>query len=287
MSVVSGREATRSARVWRLTKPVLHYLVMYGIAFLWVIPVLWMADTAFKPAEEIYAIKWIPTHFTTHNIHRLFTEWPFFRWILNSLAVSTLATLGSLIVSTLAAYSFARLNWRGRDVLFLVLLVFMLLPWQVNVIPLFFMMTKFHFLNTYQGVALPMIAMPIGVFLLRQFFINIPKELEDAARIDGCSSMGILTRVIIPISKPAFAAFGVYMFNFAWNEFFWSLICLRKPAMATLPIGLSLLQGAFEIDYGLIAAGAFVASLPSLAVFLILRKQIIRGFTLAGSGMKG
>ena len=273
----------------RALKRALPYLIMYGIAFLWVIPILWMADTAFKPESEIFRIppKWIPSHFTLDNVRRLFAEWPFLRWLLNSLIVSTSVTFGSLIVSTLAAFSFARLRWRGRDALFMILLVFMLLPWQVNVIPLFFTMTKFHFLNTYQGVALPMMAMPIGVFLLRQFFINIPKDLEDAARIDGCSSFGVLMRVIVPISKPVFAAFGVYMFNFAWNEFFWSMICLRKAEMVTMPVGLKLLQGAFEIDYGLILAGAFVASLPSLAVFLLLRRQIIRGFTLAGSGMKG
>jgi ABC-type glycerol-3-phosphate transport system permease component len=206
---------------------------------------------------------------------------------LNSLIVATSVTFGSLIISTLAAFSFSRLRWRGRDALFMVLLVFMLLPWQVNVIPLFFTMTKFGFLNTYQGVALPMMAMPIGVFLLRQFFINIPRDLEDAARIDGCSSLGVLFRVIIPVSKPVFAAFGVYMFNFAWNEFFWSMICLRKAHMVTLPVGLKLLQGAFEIDYGLILAGAFAASLPSMLAFLFLRRQIIRGFTLAGSGTKG
>jgi len=265
------------------------YLVLYGVAFLWVIPILWMADTAFKPTRDIFSIppKWIPSHFTTEHVRRLFAEWPFARWLLNSLIVAGSVTLGSLLVSVPAAFSFSRLRWKGRDAVFMFLLVFMLLPWQVNVIPLFFMMTKFRFLNTYQGVALPMIAMPIGVFLLRQFFINIPQDLEDAARIDGCSSLGVLLRVILPLSKPVLAAFGVYIFNYAWNEFFWSMICLRKPQMVTLPVGLKILQGAFEIDYGLILAGAFMASLPSLAVFLLLRRQIIRGFTLAGSGVKG
>ncbi|HDI11308.1 MAG TPA: carbohydrate ABC transporter permease [Candidatus Acetothermia bacterium] len=273
----------------RYIKRLFPYLLLYGIAFLWILPILWMTDTAFKPESAIFTIppKWIPPYFTTYHIRRLFTEWPFLRWLLNSLIVSSFVTLGSLIVSVPAAFSFSRLRWRGRDSLFLVLLVFMLLPWQVNVVPLFFMMTKFGFLNTYQGVALPMIAMPIGLFLLRQFFINIPKDLEDAARIDGCSSLGVLFRVILPLSKPVLAAFSVYIFNYAWNEFFWSFICLRKPQMATLPIGLQLLQGAHEIDYGLIMAGTFMASLPSLAVFLLLRRQIIRGFTLAGSGVKG
>jgi ABC-type glycerol-3-phosphate transport system permease component len=270
-------------------KRYLPYIVLYGVAFLWVIPVLWMADTAFKPQAEIFSIppSWIPSHLSGEHVGRLFAEWPFFRWMLNSLIVSLFVAGGSWIVSTLAAYSFARMQWRGRDTLFMILLVFVLLPWQVNVVPLFFMMTRFGFLNTFHGVALPMIAMPIGVFLLRQFFVNIPRELEDAARIDGCTSFGILRRVVIPVSKPVFAAFGVYMFNFAWNEFFWSMICLKRQAVVTLPVGLKLLQGSYELDYGLILAGAFVASIPALLVFLFMRRQVIRGFTLAGAGTKG
>lgn len=272
----------------KIIKHYFPYIIMYGTAFLWVIPVLWMADTAFKPQTEIFSIppKWVPSHFSLEHVRELFEEWPFLRWLLNSIIIASSVTFGSLIVSTLAAFSFARLNWRGRDALFMVLLVFVFLPWQVNVIPLFFMMTKFGFLNTYQGVALPMIAMPIGVFLLRQFFINVPRDLEDAARIDGCSSLGVLFRIIIPSSKPVFAAFGIYMFNFTWNEFFWSMICLRKPHTLTLPVGLRLLQGAYELDYGLILAGAFMASLPAMFAFLLLRRQIIRGFTLA-AGLKG
>ena len=273
----------------RYVRRYLPYVVMYGIAFLWVIPVLWMADTAFKPQNEIFRIPptWIPSRLSLEHVSRLFTEWPFFRWLLNSVIVATSVTVGSLVVSTLAAYSFARMKWRGRDTLFVVILVFMLLPWQVNIVPLYFMMSKFNFLNTFQGAALPMVAMPIGVFLLRQFFINIPRDLEDAARIDGCTSFGILLRVIIPVSKPVFAAFGIYMFNFAWNEFFWSMICLKKTGVVTLPVGLKLLQSAYELDYGLVLAGAFMASLPAMIVFLLLRRQIIRGFSLASSGTKG
>jgi len=262
---------------------------MYGVAFLWMIPILWMADTAFKPDDEIFSSppKWIPSHFTLDHVKEVITEWPFLKWLLQSVIVATTVTFGSLIVSTLAAYSFARLQWRGRDFLFIFFLIFMLLPFELNVIPLFFQMSKFGWLNTVPGVALPMIAMPIGVFLLRQFFINIPRELEDAARIDGCSSFGILWKVIVPISKPVFGAFGMFMFNMAWNEFFWSIICLQKSDLLTLPVGLRHLHGAFDINYGLFMAAAFMASLPSLFIFLILRRQIIRGFTLAGAGMKG
>jgi len=273
----------------RRIKHILPYIVMYGVAFLWMIPILWMVDTAFKPDDEIFSSppKWIPSHFTLDHVKEVIMEWPFLKWLLQSVIVATTVTFGSLIVSTLAAYSFARLQWRGRDFLFIFFLIFMLLPFELNVIPLFFQMSKFGWLNTVPGVALPMIAMPIGVFPLRQFFINIPRELEDAARIDGCSSFGILWKVIVPISKPVFGAFGMFMFNMAWNEFFWSIICLQKSDLLTLPVGLRHLHGAFDINYGLFMAAAFMASLPSLFIFLILRRQIIRGFTLAGAGMKG
>ncbi|MBN1835290.1 MAG: carbohydrate ABC transporter permease [Spirochaetales bacterium] len=270
-------------------KRVLTYAIMAAVAALWIMPFLWMIDTAFKPDSEIFANppRWIPSHFTLDHLAELFREWPYFHWLLRSLAVALMAVGGSLLVSTLAAFSFSRLRWKGRDTMFLVLLVFMLLPWQVNMIPLFFTMKAFGFLNTVQGVALPIIAMPIGVFLLRQFFINIPKDLEDAARIDGCSSLGVLLRVIVPISRPAFGAYGVFMFTWAWTEFFWSSVALQKPTMRTLPVGLRLLQGAFDIDYGLYMAASFMAAVPSFLIFLFLRRQIVRGFTLAGSGIKG
>ena len=162
----------------------------------------------------------------------------------------------------------------------------MLIPWQVNAVPLYFIMNSLGLLNTFPSVVLPIVAMPIGIFLLRQFFVNIPGELEDAARIDGCSSLGILVRIILPISKPALVALGIYQFIFSWNEFFWSMIALQRPHLFTLPIGLSALQGAHDIKYGLLLAGAFLASLPVLVIFLVLRRRVIRGMTLTG-GLKG
>jgi multiple sugar transport system permease protein len=270
-------------------KHYLPYLIMYGLAFLWFVPVLWMADTAFKPDPEIFSNppRWIPSHFTLHQMRKLFENWPFLLWLLRSVMVASVTTVGSLVLSTLAAFSFARLRWKGRDTLFLILLGFMLLPFEVNVIPLFFTMTKLKLLNTIPGVTLPLIALPIGVFLLRQFFINIPRDLEDAARIDGCTTMGVLMRVIVPVSRPVLGAYSVYIFNLAWNEFFWAIICLRKSDMLTLPVGLRYIQGALDIDFGIFMAAATVAALPSLFVFLVLRKQVIRGFTLAGASLKG
>lgn len=266
------------------------FKALLGIVFalVWLVPALWMVDTAFKPQPEIFTLppKWIPSHFTLQHIRDVFENWPFLRWTLNSTIVASSASVISLVVSTLAAFSFARLDWRGKNFVFLVFLSSMLIPWQVNAVPLYFIMDSLGLLNSYPGVFLPIVAMPIGIFLLRQFFINIPRELEDAARIDGCSSWGVLYHVIIPASKPAFVALGIYMFIFSWNEYFWSLVALQRPNMFTLPLGLKALQGAHDIKYGLLLAGAFLASLPVLFVFLALRKKVIRGMTLQG-GIKG
>ncbi len=255
---------------------------------LWVFPSAWVALTAFKSIQEIFTIPItiFPSRPTLYHFERLFSTWPFNRWLLNSLFLASFVTVISLMVCTLAAYSFARLNWRGRDVLFLIILASMFLPMEVSIVPLYFMTIHFKLFNTLYGAALPIIPLPIGVFLLRQFFLNIPKDLEDAARIDGCSSWGVLRHVILPNSLPVLAAYGVYIFNYAWNEFLWSLICLRDPKKVTLPVGLRLIQGAFELDYGLINAAAFMASIPTLLVFIILRRHIIRGIALS-SGIKG
>lgn len=268
---------------------VLAAVLMLALGLLWVIPILWMADTAFKPGIEIFSNppRWIPSRFSLEHLQKLFDKWPFLRWVYRSLVVATATAVGSVVLSTLAAFSFARLRWKGRDVLFMVFLSFMLLPFEVNVIPLFFTMAKFKLLNTVPGVVLPMIALPIGVFLLRQFFINIPRDMEDAARIDGCSSFGVLMRMIVPVSTPVLGAFGIYIFNLAWNEFFWSMVALQRNSLLTLPVGLRHIQGALDIDFGLFMAAATMATLPSLLLFIILRRRLIRGFTLAGAGLKG
>lgn len=258
------------------------------LAILWLGPVLWMIDTAFKPTPEIFTLppRWLPSRFTLEHIQKVVQDWPFMRWVLNSTIVAGASTLVSLVISVPAAYSFARLRWRGRNVLFVIFISSMLIPWQVNAVPLYFLMNSLGLLNTYTSVVLPIAAMPIGVFLLRQFFVNFPAELEDAARLDGCSSLGVLVRIILPNSMPAFVALGLYMFIFAWNEFFWSLIALQRPELLTLPIGLKALQGAHDIQYGILLAGASLASLPVLVVFLIFRQRVIRGMTLTG-GLKG
>lgn len=272
----------RRRRLWAARLSALVLMV------LWMVPILWMIATAFKPDSEIFTLppRWIPSHITLKHIQAVVQEWPFLRWVLNSVVVAGGATALSLILSVPAAFSFARLRWRGRNAVFIAFIAAMMIPWQVNVVPLYFLMNRLKLLNTYAAVILPISAMPIGVFLLRQFFINIPGELEDAARMDGCGSLGVLLRIILPNSRPALVALGIYMFIFSWNEFFWSMIALQRPHLLTLPIGLKALQGAYDIDYGLLLAAAFLASLPVLFVFLLLRQRVIRGMALT-AGIKG
>lgn len=252
-------------------------------AAVWLTPVVWMATTAVKPTRDIFALPpvWLPRSVTAEHVEAVLSRWPFLRWMWNSLVVASATTLLTTVVSVPAAFAFTRLRWPGRDAVFLAFLSSMLLPLETNVIPLYFLMNRLQLLNTYPAVFLPMVAMPVGVFLLRQFFLNIPQELDDAARVDGAGSWRILVSVLLPLSRPALSALAIYMFVFAWNEFFWSMIALSSPRMFTVPIGLRALQGAYDIDYGILMAGASLASVPALAVYLLLQRHIIRGITLS------
>ncbi len=265
-------------------RPWSHVLTaaMMVVGLLWIAPLFWMFSTGVKPTPEIFTTppQIVPSEPTLDHVHVVLTRWPFLRWLLNSVVVATATTALSVLVSVPAAYAFTRMRWWGRDAVFLVFLSSMLIPLEVNVIPLYFLMNRLHLLNTYPAVFLPMIGMPIGIFLLRQFFVNIPHELDDAARVDGCGNLRILWHVILPLSRPAMAALVIYMFTFAWNEFFWSMIALSSPQMFTLPIGLRALQGAYDIDYGILMAGASLAALPALVLFLFLQQSIIRGITM-------
>ncbi len=266
-------------------KNILYKFVLLFISIIWIIPILWMVDTAFKPTPQIFTIppKWVASYYTLEHFYNLIKNWPIDRWFINSFIIASLSTIISIFLSVPAAYSFARLQWIGRDIVFIIFLVTMLAPWQVNIIPLYFITNSFKLLNTHISVVLPTVAMSISVFLLRQFFVNIPKDLEDSAKIDGCSTFQILLKIIIPISLPAIAALAIYIFIFAWNEYTWSLVALQRTKMFTIPIGLKAIQGAYDIDYGLLMMAAFLATLPVIIIFLLLRKGIMEGMSRSGS----
>lgn len=255
------------------------------ITVFWAFPVVWLVGKSFTPNAQILrqATRLFPSRWTVQNFAVVLTRWPYFRWLFNSLVVTTGAVFVTVTVAILAAYSFSRLRWRGRDVVFLLFLSSMFIPWEINAIPLYFVANALRLLNTHQGVFLPIASMPIGMFLLRQFLINIPQDIEDAARIDGCRSLGVLWRVFVPMSMPAIGAVVVWAFIFAWNEFFWSMISLQRSRMQTLPIGLKTIMGSQNIEYGMLFGSSMMAILPSLLIFLLLRKHIINGISISGA----
>lgn len=267
-----------------LARSGLKYFVYYGLAIIWLVPVAWMMSTALKPTPEIMSFTptWVPSRITLDHVNEILANRPFFTWLYNSIIVSTGATVVTVVTTTFAAYAFARLEWPGRDVVFFMLLTAMFIPWEISAIPLFFIAHSLGILNTFPGVFLPIAAMPVSLFLLRQFFITIPKELDEAARMDGCSHLGILFRMIVPVSLPAYGAMIIFIFIFAWNEFFWSLIALQTAEMRTVSLGLKTMVGAQDIQYDLLMAGSLLSTLPALIAFLILRRQIISGISMAG-----
>jgi multiple sugar transport system permease protein len=260
------------------------YGLCYGLALVWIIPVIWMMTTALKPTREVMSITphWIPSAWTLDHFSALLERRPFFLWLANSFQVAALATVITLVVTTFAGYSLARLRWFGRDIVFTILLASMFIPWEINAIPLFFIVKDMGLLNSIGAVSLPLSALPVSLFLLRQFFISIPTDLEEAAKIDGCGHFRILWHVIVPISLPAYGALAIFIFIFAWNEFFWSLVALQRSDVRTVAIGLKTLVAASDIQYDLMMAGSFMATLPALIIFLVLRRHIIAGVSMAG-----
>ena len=204
---------------------------------------------------------------------------------MNSLIVALCVTLGQLITCSLGAFAFARLRFPGREKLFLLYLATLMVPFQVTMIPIFILIKQLRWLDTYQGLTVPAIFSPYGTFLLRQFFLTIPRELEDASKIDGCGYFRIYWQIILPLSKPALATLGIFVFMFSWNNFLWPLLIINSLSMKTLPLGISYLLGQYTVYWNLLMAGSTIALLPILVVFFFAQRYFIEGITL--TGLKG
>lgn len=266
---------------------VLVYVVMYGAAALTIAPFVWMVLTSFKGIGEIftYPPTWWPEEFTFANYENAFSAAPFGRYYFNSLLVAVLVTLGQLVTCSLAAYAFARMKFWGRDVLFFIFLGTMMVPFHVTMIPGFMILHWFGWIDTYAALVVPGLASAFGTFLLRQFFLTIPKELEEAAFIDGCSRFGVLWRIIVPLAKPALATLAIFTFMTVFNDFIWALIVINSEEMYTVQLGLAIFRDRYGTEWGSLMAGSVVATLPILLVFFFAQKYFIQGITL--SGLKG
>jgi multiple sugar transport system permease protein len=270
------------------TQIALH-LPMLVVAFLFLAPLLWMLSTAFKSPEDIInglgALRWLPRPVTTENFTYVLgkaEEFPVWRWTGNSLLISFAVTALVLVVDSLAAFAYSRLRWRGRDTLFGLLVATMLVPGQVLLIPLYLLIRGLGWFDTYWALTVPAGAGAFGVFLLRQFFLTIPVELEEAARMDGCGPWLVFRHVILPLSRAPLATLGIFTFMGTWNAFEGPLIFTDSLSMRTLPIGITIFQGHYNIEYGPLMAAAALAAIPVTIAFLIFQKYIIKGISLTG-----
>jgi multiple sugar transport system permease protein len=273
-----------------LTKKLLTYAVLILLTLIFIAPLLWMLSTSLKPNAETTTLplSWIPKQFSTEGYSTILnsgSQSPALRWFLNSMIAGLAHTALILITASMAAYALARMEFRGKRVLFAMIISTLFIPPIILLTPNYQIVDQFGWLDTLLAVIVPGAAGAFGVFFLRQFFLSLPKELEEAAMLDGANRWQIFLRIILPLSKAPLATLAVLSFLTNWNDFLWPVYVLFTPDSLTLPPGLSILQGAYTINYAVIMAGGVIASIPVLIVFIIAQRYIIQG--VARSGLKG
>jgi multiple sugar transport system permease protein len=284
--VPSGRGNTPS--IWGLLIKGLAYFLLALTAISMIFPFYWMVATSLKTEARVFAFppEWLPYPPIFDSYHYLFTRLPFERYVFNSVKVSTLWTTGVILSSSLAAYAFARVKFRGRDVLFIVTLAALMIPGQVTMIPLYIVMTRIGWVDTHLPLYVPaFFGSAFGIFLMRQYFMTIPQELNDAARIDGCSHFGIYWRIMMPLSKAVVATLALLSFMTSWNDLLGPVIYLHSEELFTLPLALTRFRGQYYTQWANMMAGATISVVPILLVFLFTQQYFVRGVVL--SGLKG
>lgn len=283
-----GNGGLRGAAAKGAVSTGLQLAVLLALALLLLLPLLWLVSTSFKGVgEDIFSTppQLFPQAPDLAAYQRLFRDSNILRYLLNSAVVSGLAVTANLLFCSLAAFPLARLHFRGRGVVLAVVVATILIPFQVVMIPLYLLMVQLGLRNTYLALILPNAATAFGVFLLRQGFLAVPRELEDAARIDGCSAVGRWWNVLIPAARADLTTLAMFVFIGTWSDFLWPLVILDDPALYTLPLGLQQLSSSFSLDWRLVAAGSVVSILPVLGLFVLLQRFILP--SSAASGIKG
>jgi putative chitobiose transport system permease protein len=269
-------------------KTVLMYALLSGIALVTLFPLLWLVGTALKsPTENIFQSppQLLPTQPTFENFVTVWQTNPFGQYMLNSSLISILTVCINLIFCALAAYPLARLSFPGRDWIFIAIVTTIMIPFQIVMIPLYILTVQFGLRNSYLGVIFPSLASAFGIFLLRQAFLGVPKELEEAARMDGSSELGLWWNIMLPAIRPALVTLAIFVFIGAWSDFLWPLIVIQDENLYTLPLGVAKLASAFSLDWRLVAAGSVISIAPVMLLFLFLQRYIVP--TDTGSGVKG
>ncbi len=274
-----GRTASR-----RLGDLLTYAILLLGAVVI-MIPPFWMISASFKTVDKIFIFppEWIPRPFTLQNYIYILRDVPFPRFILNSLIVSGFTIIGQTLSASVVAFGFARLRFPGRNIIFVIMLSTMMIPFQVTMIPLFVIMRWLGFLNSLKALIVPaFFGSPFYIFLIRQYFMTLPFELDDAARIDGCNTFQIFARVILPLASPALASVVVLEFLASWNSFVGPLIFLNDQEKYTVSLGLSMFRNSFQTEWGALMAASVLSTLPVLLVFILAQQKLIGGIALTG-----
>jgi len=263
----------------------LLYLVLITYTLITLLPFVWAFSTSFKSLAEISAggSSLMPKNFTLANYQTIFVQEPLFgRWLMNSAIVAVCITLLNLLFNSMAGYALARIQFPGNQVWFFLILAILMVPGQVTLLPKFLILKSFGWLNTYQGLIVPSAVNATFIFMMRQFFLNFPKELEEAAALDGLGRFGTFFQIVLPLAKPALAAQTIFVFMGSWNEFLMPLVILSDPEMFTLPLGLNAFKGQYISYWNYIMAASMIFTLPALAIYAFFNRYFIQGVAFTG-----
>ena len=274
----------RTRKIKDLTVKTGTYVLLFVLAFTMLLPFIWMLMTSFMDELEVYSAtpKFWPQHFLWSNYKEALTMLPFDRFFLNTLIISVAVVAGQLLICSMAAFSFSRLQYRGRDKIFTLYLSTMMIPGIVTLIPAYLIVDSFHWLNTYWALIVPFLSSVWGIFLLRQFFLTLPRELEDAARIDGAGVWTIYWRITLPLSKPALATLGIFSFMGMWKEFLWPLIVTNRMEMRPVEVGIALFHSIYSTNWPYQMAAAVVVMIPIVLLFFFTQRYFVKGIALTG-----
>lgn len=255
------------------------------VALAVLLPIIWMVAASFRPDSDlaVFPPSLFPREFTFQSYVDVFQRIPFARLYLNTIIFAGTVTICSLILDTMAGYALARLRFRGSNAIFLVIIVLLMLPFQVTLVPLYELMNNLGLVNTLPGLILPRITNAFGIFFMRQFFLSLPKDLEDAGRIDGASEWRIFRTLMVPLAKPAILTLGLFHFQANWNDLIWPLIMTNSVETSTLPAGLALFAGQQSTEYSLIMAGSVLSLIPVIVLFLIVQKNFVQSIATTGA----
>jgi len=251
------------------------------VGILIISPILYALSVTFMTSDQIFTMppKLLPKSFYFGNYKAVIDTVPIFRFIFNSLVVSIAVTVGQIFTSSLSAYAFSFYEFKGKKFLFMVIIATIMIPGEAIIISNYLTIGSLNLLDTYTGLVLPYLTSAMGIFMMRQFFLTVPKELREASIIDGCTGFQFLTRILMPISRPIIGSLGIYMFLTTWNQYMWPLLITSKPEMRTVQIGMSMLQSAETQSFGMMLAGIIIIIIPSIFIFIMGQKQLIDGMT--------